>query len=204
MYVETPPPPPPAAEPGVHLHDGFYMRISLGANGLRSTVESDRANDPEKKVSGGGLAFDFLLGGSPMPGLVIGGALLIDTAPNPTVKADGDEIDSDFEASYGFFGPFIDGYFDPEGGFHVGGAIGFSGTTLDNKDDKDDDDKTFGGGGAAVWIGYDAWVSSQWSLGGMLRLSGGSGKRELTRNDVDVEEKATTGTFAILFTALYH
>jgi hypothetical protein len=204
MYVETPPPPPPAAEPGAHLHDGFYMRISLGANGLRSTVESDRASDPEVKVSGGGLSFDFLLGGTPTPGLVLGGGLLIDTAPNPNVQVDGEDVNSDFEASYGFIGPFIDGYFDPEGGFHVGGAIGFSGFTLDDKDDDADDDKAFSGGGGSIWVGYDAWVSSQWSLGGMLRLSGGSGKRQLERNGVDVEEKATTGSFSILFTALYH
>jgi hypothetical protein len=204
MYVETPPPPPPAAERGVHLHDGFYMRLSLGANGLRSTIESDRTSTEDAKVSGGGLSFDFMLGGTPTPGLVIGGALMVDTAPNPTVKFGDLESDGDFDASFGFIGPFIDGFFDPEGGFHVGGGIGFTGFTLDDKDSDEDDDLAFGGGGLSLWLGYDAWVSSQWSLGGLVRVSGGSGQRDIERGGVDSTEKATTGTFALLFTALMH
>ena len=48
--------------------------------------------------------------------------------------------------------------------------------------------------------GYDAWISPEWSLGGMLRLSGAV----TSSNADDLEQRANTRSFAILFTALYH
>jgi hypothetical protein len=205
MYVQTPPPPPPESTAGHHLHDGFYLRLSLGANGQRSTVESDRANVSDLKVTGGGLSFDILVGGTPTPGLVIGGILAADAASKPTVKQDGVESNDDFDSALALIGPFIDGFFDPEGGFHVGGALGLTAYAFDNRSITEDNNKNFGGGGASVWVGYDAWVSSQWSIGGMLRLTGASGTRDLVdASNVTETQKATSGSFALLFTALYH
>ncbi len=204
MYVQTPPPPPPEAETGKHLHDGFYLRMSLGANAQRHTIESDRANVPDLKVNGGGLSFDILIGGSPMPGLVIGGILSADAASRPTVKQDNLESNDDYDSALALIGPFIDGFFDPSGGFHVGGALGITGYALDNRSITEDNNKSFGGGGLSFWAGYDAWVSSQWSIGGMLRLTGASGTRDLEINNVTETQKATSGSLAILFTALYH
>ena len=79
-----PPPgyPPPGYAPGedetVHFHDGFYFRFGLGLGFLNITSKPDEdvPGDPELKTTGTGGAVEIALGGTPTPGLVIGGAHL--------------------------------------------------------------------------------------------------------------------------------
>jgi hypothetical protein len=173
--------------------------MSLGAGAVNSTWETEAAT-ANAKISGAGLALDLLIGGSPTPGLVIGGGLLINSVTDPEVEPDGGSS-SEIEGQLGVgqLGVFIDGFFDPTGGFHVGGMLGLASYGV-QFDDDDDENIEQGGGGAAIWVGYDAWVGSQWSIGGLLRLTGQSTSEE--RNDT--KEQASAGTLSILFTALYH
>ena len=64
------------------------------------------------------------------------------------------------------------------------------------------------GWGAAGWVGYGFWIGSEWSLGGMARVSGGITKSTfdtpINGTTTSVEEQASSKAFSILFTALYH
>ena len=198
-YVEPPPPPPAPADRGRHLHDGFYLRMSIGAGMVDSTWETESPG-PNAKIGGVGLALDLLFGGTPTPGLVIGGGLLLNSVQDPEVEPENgasEEIEGNLGVAQ--VGVFIDGFFDPSGGFHLGGMLGLASYGL-QFDDDDRDNIEQGGGGAAIWVGYDAWVGSEWSIGGLLRLTGQS----TTEKRNDFEEQASTGTVSLLFTALYH
>src|SRR6187399_2947804 len=78
-----PPPPPPPEEATVHTHDGFYLRLSLGAGWgqVKST-----GTDFEATYKGGGWLMDILLGGTISNTVVIGGGFLIHEISNPDVE----------------------------------------------------------------------------------------------------------------------
>lgn len=199
MSVETPPPPPPRALT-YHVHDGFYLRMSLGGGYIGSTVS--QSGLPDVTLSGGGGAFDLMIGGTPTPGLVIGGALLGNTAPNPSFERNGKQQDVNATMSFGVIGPFVDGFPDPKGGFHVGGTLGFAGMTLEDNESGSSATTTFSGYGAGVWVGYAAWIAPQWSMGGMLRLTGA--RTEHASTSTEPRQTADVRAITILFTALYH
>jgi len=203
MYVQTPPPPPAGPPPGHHLHDGFYLRMSLGAGYQRSKITSDASGVSDVALKGGGVALDLMMGGTPTPGLVIGGGIFASSAADPTLESDGVNTELRGDTSIAIVGPFIDGFFDPEGGFHVGGAIGIGSLTVRNEE-LDTSETQYDGAGVAAWVGYDAWVSSEWSMGGCARLVAASGKRDEDVLGATVTEKSSSVGFALLFTALYH
>ncbi len=193
------------AAAGAHVHDGFYLRGSFGPGFHSTKLETDRGGDPASKASGPSVAGDFMIGGTPLPGFVIGGAMMGDFAPDPKVSVGGDETNGDFvESSAGYLTVFVDVYLERKRGFHFGGAAGYMGHTLDDKNDPTDQEETHEGFGGAVWCGYDVWVASEWSLGGMLRVNGGVGWHDVERAGVGVTEKATTSSVSLLFTGLYH
>jgi hypothetical protein len=208
IRVETPPPPAPVPRRGYRVHDGFYLRMSVGGGYMTSKVTYDDSTIADRTLSGGGGVLELLIGGSPARGLAIGGGLWGQNARNP--ETDPDEVESYESLDFGMLGVFIDGFPDPTGGFHVGGAIGVA--SLDGAFEDDDfdpdpererlgeEDGGTGGIGGSAWVGYDAWISPEWSLGGMLRFSGAV----TTSNADELEQRANTRAFAILFTALYH
>jgi hypothetical protein len=57
-----------------------------------------------------------------------------------------------------------------------------------------------GGVGAVAWIGYDAWISSEWSLGGLLQFAGALARQE----DGAEVKQARAGGVSLAFTALFH
>lgn len=191
-------------EAGRYLHDGFYLRGSVGPSLHVTRIETDRSVDPVMEVSGAGLSGDFMVGGTPIAGLVIGGALMGDVAPEPKVEVGDRETEADFESSAGLLAAFVDLYVDPEIGLHFGAAAGVFQHTSDDAADSTDQEETHEGFGGAVFAGYDAWIAPEWSLGGMLRLTGGVGWHDVERAGVGVTEKATGASLAVLFTGLYH
>jgi hypothetical protein len=203
--VETPPP-PVVPRRGYRVHDGFYLRMSIGGGYLVSKVTYDDSSIPDRTLSGGGGALELMIGGSPARGLAIGGGLWGQNASEP--KTDPDSAESYENLDFSMLGVFVDGFPDPTGGFHVGGAVGIAGLNGAFEDDDFDpdpdrigeEDGGTGGIGGSVWVGYDAWIAPEWSLGGMLRLSGAV----TSSNAEDLEQRANTRSFAILFTALYH
>ncbi len=107
---------------GVHEHDGFFLRLGLGfayasASGERTLSSSNITTDAE--IKGGGALFEFLVGGTPAPGLVIGGGLIGIALSDPDIELDRQNVDYDnATASLALIGPFINFYIDPMSGFY--------------------------------------------------------------------------------------
>lgn len=203
VYVATPPTAPAAPreedEPGYHLHDGFYLRMALGVGWLSLGLDADA--DATLKGAGGGVA--LMLGGTPVDGLVIGGGVFSVSADEPRVEVGGKSSDLSGQASLAVIGPFVDGYFDPKGGLHVGGAVGLATTKVED-DDSTFDAKPYNGAGLALFAGYDAWVSANWSLGGMLSVVAARGTRDIESGGETREEKSRAYGVSILFSGLHH
>lgn len=188
--------PGPESAPSDRLHDGFYWRMSAGFGSVATRFDD---KDPSgKKIEGSGETggFELMAGGSPVPGLAVGGALLGEGG-TPSLKR-GTGRARERSVTTGMIGPFIDGFPLPRKGFHLGAMVGL-GTVL--VDDQSDTLRNTIGGGGAVWIGYDFWIAKQWSLGPLLRFSG-----TLTQagNQDGRDLTTSTGSVDLLFTALYH
>src|SRR6185503_2923325 len=163
------PEPPPSVVRKMHNHDGFYLRTSLGLGTSSAFVATESTSHPNYTVNGGGLALDLFVGGTPSPGLALGGGLMLSGMTDGEVHQDngGASVGSG-RGGLVMLGPFIDGFPMPNRGLHLGGLLGLAGGSTNRQDKKDE----FSGGGLgmAVWIGHGFWVGKEWSLGGVLKL----------------------------------
>jgi hypothetical protein len=66
------------------------------------------------------------------------------------------------------------------------------------------DDYTGAGIGLAIFAGYDAWIGSQFSLGGLLRLGGAVTRQSENERGLDVTKQGTIYGAQLLATAAYH
>jgi hypothetical protein len=189
-YSEAPaafgsePTPPPSERPetlGSYRHDGFYMRLALGAARVATSLDS---SDLSGHVAGGGAAFDLAIGGTVSSGFVVGGGFFLNGGQGMSshrVESDGvDVLDgaaADFaEVSFGLIGPFIDWYIDPEGGLHALAAVGVGFLDIGPATIGDVtlfDAHGVGGAAAMLGIGYEFWIASEWSLGLVSRVMAG-------------------------------
>ncbi len=196
----------PAPDPTVHRHDGFYLRLGLGAGFLASSLDA-----PIGKISarGGGLALEFSLGGTVADGLVIGGGLWVAGTSSVTLKGNfpGSPRDGG-NASLGLLGVLADYYPNPNEGFHVQGGLGI-GTLSFEKNvaimtplNMAVENWSGGGGGAMLGVGYEFWVGKQWSIGGLARLLLMSGS--LRGEDTGVTFDGKGYAPSILFAATNH
>jgi hypothetical protein len=189
-------PPAPAQTRSYRLHDGFYARASMGFGSMGTSIDDDDASGRDLQGSGTALGFDLMIGGSPAPGVAIGGALLAQGAVSAELDRGSGFAAQDRNFSIAILGPFIDGFPMPNKGFHLGGTLGLAALSFESADG-DRLGETAGFGGAA-WVGYDFWVADEWSVGPLFRLAG-----TLTRNEED-EIDASSLSAVLLFTALYH
>jgi hypothetical protein len=176
------------------FHDGFYVRVSLGFGTQWTTIDDRRAR-PNYSAKNSALIADLLVGGAPSPGVVFGGALLLDNLPSTEFKLDGNTAKTGL--SLITVGPFIDGYPNPRGGFHSGGMLGASAAHLTGNTYFPAENTL--GVGLATWLGYDCWVADQWSVGGLLRFAGARVIGHKNSSDVEVY----TRSIALLLTAAY-
>jgi hypothetical protein len=187
------------ARRSAYRHDGFYMRVSAGIGGVWTKLETSAVDVPSSfDINGPALGFDLMLGGSPVPGLVVGGGFLFDQSPSPQVTSG--DLSGTLDANLNFMvlGPFFDVFFDPKAGFHVGASVGRAVTTLSSEDGSTQAQAA--GVGLAAFLGYDGFVSRQWSIGIFLR-----GMTANTSSSSDeVKEKLETKSFGVLLSALNH
>ena len=176
-YVQGAPPPPPPAPPrhmnraGVRTHDGFYLRAGLGVGALALT--NDKGGKAETTLSTGGGAFEFSLGGTLGNGFVLGGRVIAVGGENLELESPEGTTNIDGSLGYGTLQLFADWYLDPEGGFHLEGALGPAGVSYDpTPDDNSTNDTTeLEGFGGSIGVGWEGWVSEQWSLGSVFRVN---------------------------------
>jgi hypothetical protein len=202
-----------APDPTGRRHDGFYLRLGLGAGLVRSEIDFDTGTISEEvRAGGGGVALEIALGGTVAPGLVIGGGIYSVSVArinwrSPAVRErsddGGDEIDGG-EGGLSVLGVMIDYYPNPRGGFHVQGALGIGALAFQNDEDSNfpGEDWEGGGGGLMLGAGYEFWVSDQWSLGGIARVLAMSGKLRGSESERNYDSRAFAP--AILFGATHH
>ena len=200
--AEKPPEPKPKPRTG-RVHDGFYLRGSIGHGWMGTKFSEGLLTD--RRFGGECGAFDLQLGGSPSPGFVLGGGLFVTGMQHDDVRRFGD-AEGDEPGTVGMIaiGPFIDYFPDPKGGFHVGGMLGLGGLAIETADDDDvetsfdEGERGAGGGAIGAWVGYDWWVGREWSLGAQLRYLG------VAVENRDHDWRGAADSVALQFTALYH
>jgi hypothetical protein len=188
IQLATPEQPPAAAPPKIdlsteapakavqrtyHFHEGFYLRASVGFGYYYGSFSDRSRSNSDFTEHGGTMALDLLIGGSPAPGISIGGGLLVDPLFGMSYERNGREVGNHGGVST-LIGPFIDAFPDATRGWHLGGLIGFAGQSFQNinvNPNSGDRQRSVGVGGAA-WFGYDFWVAPEWAAGPQFRAMG--------------------------------
>ena len=156
-----------AADP--MTHDGFYFRGATGLGYLKSSVSLSVPGFPESSLSGLAIGFDAWFGGSPIPGLAIGGGLTSYDVPSPSVKSGGQSQSANGHLMLSIVGAFGDYYFNPNQGLHAEALLGFGVLSAqDNQGNTSNNDPS----GLALGLGFgnDWWVSDEWSIGVLGRF----------------------------------
>lgn len=177
-----------------NTHDGFYLQAATGLGYY--SVSAEPVPGQEATYSGMTVPLSLMLGGSPIDGLAIGGGFMVDYAPSPGYAVNGEDFDVniDFTQYVIGIGPFADFYLDPKGGLHFQAFAGWGGLETSAEGNVGGSDPT--GLVMALGAGYDIFVSSEWSIGGMGRFT----FAPLSLNDVSF----TAIEPALLLTATYH
>jgi hypothetical protein len=197
--------PPPVERRGYQVHDGFYLRLSAGLGDAKSSISTDNTAYPNHGVGGAGLASDLWIGGTPWSGIAIGGLLGLQRMRDSEMRIEGESTGDGMTANFWQLGAFIDAFPDARRGLHFGGALYLAAlnTRADSHalaDELNVRDYDGGGLGLSAWVGYMGWVGPEWSLGGLLKLSGAGTRQEKD----DVVREAQVYGLSLSFTALYH
>ena len=184
---------PPA---GAMTHDGFYLQLGIGLGYMSTSAEY---MDIEVTYSGITTPTQLLIGGSPVPGLVIGGGFITDYAFSPDVEIKSGGVTASGEATdvtlYVFgIGPFISFYPNPHEGLHFDALVGFGGLQASYQDEVSSNNPS--GLLLSVAAGYEFWVGDEWSIGPEFRFGYGAFSYE----DIDYPTIAP----ALLATFTYH
>lgn len=175
-----PPPPPPAPEAGVHTHDGFLLRVTLGFGG-GSTTESYRGDalglgvtGGDIEYSGGGFRLGIDVGGALSSALTVHGRLSVGTLNEPSTFIDGADYDTPqgTEITASLLGVGLTYTIMPLN-LHVAGVVGLAAISVrdDDPDTADDQGEGEAGPGAELDVGKEWWIGPQLGLGVVLRLS---------------------------------
>jgi hypothetical protein len=209
-------------ETGVREHDGFYLRMGIGVGRLAASFSADDSTQLGGSVDGalahGALVGELGIGGTPAPGLVIGGSISFSGTNDVTthdLSVNGATVSdlSHQNASMGLFGPMVDYYIDPKLGWHVQGVLGLAWVNVSEgiRDGRPVTSKHNAGGlGFSVGGGWEGWVGKQWSMGALLRLTYASAEtnpdQNVPRGSAPVERWAYKAISfpELLFTVTYH
>jgi len=205
LVISAPPVPPPMQRAGYHVHDGFYLRLAAGIGGGHTSISTDHASSPNFGVGRAGLALNLWIGGTPWRGVAIGGLASYQGQNDGDTVVEGQKTGTGSNAGVLLVGPFIDAFPDPLRGLHFGGSLALAavGTKADShvlELDHSVKDYSGGGLGASAWIGYMGFVGPEYSMGGLLQLSGYAADKK----EDSVDRKATGYSVSLSFSALYH
>jgi hypothetical protein len=205
MVVSAPPVPAAVQRAGYHVHDGFYLRLAAGIGGGHGSVSSEDRGVPSFDAGGPGLALNLWIGGTPWRGVALGGLISVQGLGESNAEVEGRETDEGMNAGMLMVGPFIDAFPDPQRGLHLGGSLGLAGFSAkaDSRvleDRLDVVDYSGGGLGASVWVGYMGFVGPEWSMGGLVQLTGfATGEKK-----DGIERRASGYTLSLSLSALFH
>lgn len=169
---QPPPPPGPVSSggrSGKRLHDGFFLRLSLGPVYLHESW-SPTGGGAGATYGGWGTSLETSIGRSLRPGLIVGGRWQLvavvdanETYLGTTSTASGTVRFLDVIAA------FVDYYPNPRRGLHFGGTAGVVAAT--NLDEEYRAVATGWGVAISAQLGYEVFFSSRWSVGALAQLS---------------------------------
>jgi hypothetical protein len=162
-------------EPGAHLHDGFFARSESGITFLWANVSGAGGPPLRSGVRGVGQGATLSAGGTPAPGLVLGGSLWT-ARIDPVFVEEGKVFRPDDDSVKLLMlrvGPLIDWYPHPARGFH---AFATAGLTLQIETDTKGDpiEPLALGASFSTGAGRQWFVSNQLSLGLVARIAFGA------------------------------
>jgi hypothetical protein len=149
---------------GIHEHDGFYLRMLLGA-GYAELVEKNVLGS-DLKFSGTTVPFRFQIGGQVSKNLIAYGEFGFASQTNPKMEWMGrSESSSDFTVSVGDLGIGITYYLMPVN-IYFSLSLLYSSVQLEYDDTKGESEIDFdNGNGINIIVGKEWWVGTQWALG---------------------------------------
>jgi hypothetical protein len=155
-------------------------------------------------MSGVGWHLSLWLGGTPKPGLVIGGVVggRAERSEHGTVEDRRTRVTA--SASRG--GVFIDAYPVPEEGFHFGGILSASSSEVESSASGDQPKTSYEGEGVgvSVFAGLDTWIAEQWSFGALVELGGNLSRDDASIDGRDVVRQGTSYFAAAQISVVYH
>ncbi len=181
------------------IHEGFYLRFSLGLNYGVGSVQTDRLSAPDLTLTGVGGDAELWAGFTPWPSVVIGPLLGLSGMRSSRAKLAGTRVAAG--ATSAMAGLFLDAFPNPRRGEHFGGALGL--VALNEASDSGEASFEGGGLGFSVFCGKDWWVSRHWSLGGLLRLGGALARQTRDEAGRTVTKQGIQYSAALLGSVLY-
>jgi hypothetical protein len=176
-------------------------------------VREDNSNGESDTgtITGIGSTGELMLGGTLSRDLILGGGLWTSTAfITSYMNTNGDGIPTELRQPDNFtiVGPFVDWYFLPQpngtvpGGFHAEAGVGLAVLNGFRPERvRHDDRRVAVGPGLMAGFGYEWWVSDQWAIGVLGRLTAAGLVEEDERDQVWYHGVATfpgillTGTY---------
>ena len=162
--------PAPATPAGKRSHDGFFLRLSLGAVDLYESWSPSGCGSGAV-FTGGGTSLEASVGKSVRPGLFVGGLWQFVAVADPNESYRGTTyVVSGTDRFLNVVAVFVDYYPNPRRRLHVGGSAGLLVTT--NLDRAYWAATTDLGAAISLRLGYDVFFSSRWSVGVFAQLQG--------------------------------
>ncbi|MCE9672217.1 hypothetical protein LY474_30870 [Myxococcus stipitatus] len=182
-------------DPGVHTHDGFYLRGQFGLGYTRA-----EAADVDLAIKGISGSLDLEVGYAVFTNFIIYGKLFGSSVTNPDLEIDGDTIEGeagdDVSSNYMGIGAGVTYYFMPAN-FYITGALVVN--ELSITEDGDNVAETDAGVGIHLGIGKEWWVSDNWGIGIGAEVALGR-----IRSDSNDGDDWNVAHFGLLFTATYN
>jgi hypothetical protein len=188
--------------PGAYTHDGFFARAGVGVAYALIRVGPATLPSPRRTwIRGFGQASKILLGGTPLPGFVVGGSIATERI-DPTFVEGGVAIipdDDSVKVTLVRLGPFVEWYPSPGRGFHVGAGASLA-LQVETDVKGDPISPGFMGGALSMGFGYEAFTGEDLSLGVSAEVTFGG----LSRDADGVHETMTWTVPALVLAATYH
>jgi hypothetical protein len=209
-------PPPPAFDPndeppkraGDYRHDGGFLRFAFGPLLATAAVNDLGPARVDGRLFGVGTLTEFSGGGSPFPGLVLAARLgigvVIDPGFGPEATPGSSQVLDTMVLPT--IGPLVDVYPMPDMGLHFffnpSLTVAHLGRGETVSDGGGDIDAAMVGYSLAGGVGYEAWLSEQWSFSALLRIDGGRLAESQGPESEDASMTLWTPTVQVGFT--YH
>jgi hypothetical protein len=191
--------PLPCPEPvGARLHDGFFARSESGLAGFWSQVSGSRVRTG---IRGIGQSAVLSIGGTPLPGVVLGGTLWT-ARLDPVFEYRGVTTvpdDDSVKITQLRVGPFVDIYPNPRRGLHAQASATLA-LQIESDIKGDPIEPMALGAASSLGVGYEWFLSPDFSLGFMARASFGY----LVRAPASATERMPWIVPELALTATYH